>query len=112
MCQADFGLSCLQTITNLFHTGKTLEEVEKQTNCELVKVDEWFIANLLSLNVSKTSYIIFGNKKHSDIKLYMQNSSLNRQYHTKFLGVILLANLKWNKHVEVVLIIKLLGVLA
>ena len=88
--------------TNLFHTGK-LEGVERQMNCELVKVDEWFIANLLSLNVSKTSYIIFGNKKHSDIKLYMQNSSLIRQYHTKFLGVILPANLKWNKHIEIVL---------
>ena len=71
--------------TNLFQTGKTLDEVEKQLNCELVKIDEWFIANLLSLNVSKTSYIIFGNKKHSDINLYMQNSSLNRQFHTKFL---------------------------
>jgi hypothetical protein len=89
--------------TNLFHTGKTLEEVERQMNCELIKVDEWFIANLLSLNVSKTSYIIFGNKKHSDIKLYMQNSSLIRQYHTKFLGVILSATLKWNKHIEIVL---------
>ena len=32
--------------TNLFHTGKTLEEVERQKNCELIKVDEWFIANL------------------------------------------------------------------
>ena len=88
--------------TNLFHTGKALDEVKMQMNCELAKVDEWFKANLLSLNVGKTSYILFGNKKHPDIKIYMQNSSLIRQYHTKFLGVILSSNLKWNKHIEII----------
>ena len=88
--------------TNLFHTGKALDEVEMQMNCKLAKVDEWFKANLLSLNVGKTSYILFGNKKHPDIKIFMQNSSLIRQYHTKFLGFILSSNFKWNKHIEII----------
>ena len=33
----------------------------------------------------------------------MQNTPLTRQYETKFLGIILSANLKWHKHIDVVL---------
>ena len=31
---------------------------------ELVLINTWFQANLLSLNVTKTSFIIFGHKKN------------------------------------------------
>jgi len=36
--------------------------MENEMNVELEIVNDWFRANLLSLNISKTSYIIFGNK--------------------------------------------------
>ena len=88
--------------TNLFLTGKSLAELEHQMNIELEIVNNWFKTNLLSLNVTKTSYIIFCNKKLPDINIRIQDASLNRQFDTKFLGVILSANLKWNKHIEVV----------
>ena len=88
--------------TNLFLTGKSLTELEQQMNKELEIVNNWFKANLLSLNVTKTSYIIFGNKKCHDINIFIQNTSLSRQFETKFLGVILSSNLKWNKHIEVI----------
>ena len=39
--------------TNLFLTGRSLIEIEKQLNDELVIITEWFKANLLSLNISK-----------------------------------------------------------
>ena len=71
-------------------------------NVELEIVNDWFRANLLSLNISKTSYIIFGNKKFNNVNLFINNTALDRQYDTKFLGVILSSNLKWNKHVAVV----------
>ena len=51
--------------TNLFLSGKDLIEIEKEINTELVYVIEWQQTNLLSLNVSKTSYIIFTHKKKS-----------------------------------------------
>ncbi|MFZ2538340.1 MAG: reverse transcriptase family protein [Oscillospiraceae bacterium] len=89
--------------TNLFLTGRSLLELEKQMNDELIIINDWFQANLLSLNISKTSYIIFGNKSFQDVKLHIHNFNLIRQYETKFLGVILSANLSWNKHVEIIL---------
>ena len=47
--------------------------------------------------------MIFGTRKYNDINLRMQNTPLTRQYETKFLGIILSANLKWHKHIDVVL---------
>ena len=45
--------------TNLFLSGKNATDVESQFNKELLLISEWFNVNLLSLNVKKTSYIIF-----------------------------------------------------
>ena len=80
--------------TNLFLTGNDLNKIEKEMNLELEIVNDWFRANLLSLNISKTSYIIFGNKKCNNVNLCINNTALDRQYDTKFLGVILSSNLK------------------
>ena len=64
---------------------------------------EWFRANLLSLNVTKTSFIVFGNRKNLEVKLYVDNMLLERQSDAKFLGVILSSDLKWKKHVDILL---------
>jgi len=88
--------------TNLFITGQNMTQLENTLNEELDKVNEWFRANLLSLNISKTSYIIFGNKKNVDVHIRFGSTEINRVDQTKFLGVIISSNLKWNKHIEVV----------
>ena len=45
---------------------------------------------------------------------YMNNVLLNKQYDTKFLGVILSSNLKWNKHIDIVVnkVSKNIGIIA
>ena len=100
--------------TNLFLTGSSLDVIEKQMNGELEVISDWFKANLLSLNITKTSYIIFSNKKCKDVNLRIQGASVTRQFDTKFLGVILSSNLKWNKHLDVILakISKSIGVIS
>ena len=77
-------------------------------------INEWFKANRLSLNLDKTSYIIFGNKKYDDINICFRDTTLARQYESKFLGVILTSQLKWKKHIDVVLskTSKCLGILS
>jgi hypothetical protein len=88
--------------TNLFLTGKSIFEVERQLNAELVIISEWFQANKLSLNVKKTSYMIFSNKKNLTANILINKIPLGIQYDTKFLGIILSSNLTWNKHIEIV----------
>ena len=49
--------------TNLFLTGNSIETIESLMNRELCNLIGWFQANLLSLNISKTNYIGFQQKK-------------------------------------------------
>ena len=95
-----FTLIMFADDTNLFINGRNLEDLTQIANTELKEISNWFSANLLSLNVKKTNYILFGNKKPPDISLLINNEKLMRVYETKFLGVIIQANLKWNTHVR------------
>ena len=87
--------------TNLFLTGYDITTVEQQLNIELIAVNTWFQVNLLSLNVSKTSFIIFSRRRNLSANISINNINLNRAYDTKFLGVILSANLNWAKLLQI-----------
>ena len=88
--------------TNLFHSGKNLIEIEEEVNAELLYVVEWLQTNLLSLNVSKTSYIIFTRKKNQVANIFVGNTKIEQQFDAKFLGVIISSDLGWSKHIDVV----------
>ena len=100
--------------TNLFMTGKNISEIELQINIELNLLVEWFQANLLSLNISKTNYIIFCKKRKINTNIFIGRTPLERLQNTKFLGVVLSHDLSWNKHIDVVLnkISKNIGIIA
>ena len=70
---------------------------------ELDKLNGWFAVNKLSLNVSKTNFIIFGNKKQTkNVDILINGEKIDRVYVTKFLGVIIDHKLNWKEHIEVV----------
>ena len=41
--------------TNLFYTDKSISNLENKVNNELMKINQWLIANRLSLNVDKSN---------------------------------------------------------
>jgi len=84
--------------TTIFIKGKNLSDVTASVSKELIKVNSWFCANLLSLNVKKTNYVLFGNKQIPDIDILINNEKINRVYETKFLGVIIQHNIKWHEN--------------
>jgi hypothetical protein len=88
--------------TNIFINGSNLENLTSTANCELKKISDWFSANLLSLNIKKTNYLIFGNKKISDLQILINNEMITRVHETKFLGVIIQSNLKWDSHISLI----------
>ena len=51
--------------TNIFYSNSDTSEIENVVNTELCKLSTWFKANKLSLNATKTNFIIFGYKKVS-----------------------------------------------
>ena len=65
-----------------------MKEVCETMSHELDKLNIWFRANKLSLNVSKTNFMIFSNKKCDDkYSVSINDMGITRVYVTKFLGV-------------------------
>ena len=60
------------------------------------------VFNKLSLNVSKTHYMVFApkNKYVDDLNIKLQNKNIERVSVTKFLGVMIDAHLSWKYHIE------------
>ena len=79
-------------------------------NFELYKIEDWFKANKLTLNASKTKYILFKKKKEdvniTSLKLLIDNKDIERvgtgckNESFKFVGVHLDENLNWNHHLK------------
>ena len=49
--------------TNLFCSGKDLQELESIVNAQLTGVQEWLTLNQLTLNIKKSKFIIFKSHK-------------------------------------------------
>ena len=89
--------------TNLFLVGDDLKEVCEIMSFELDKMSRWFQANIFSLNVSKTNFMIFSDKKCDDnYKISINGMDITRVFVTKFLGVHLDFQLNWSKHISVI----------
>ena len=100
--------------TNLFLSGSKISEIERKLNNELSLLTEWFSANRLSLNIKKTSYIVFCNRKNIDANILLANTQIGKVNDTKFLDVIISSNLSWNKHIDVIInkMSKTIGIIA
>ena len=88
--------------TNLFFCGKQLSELESHINDELCNISGWLKANRLSLNLSKTHYIVFNRKKNIDakLKIHIDNQDIEEVLSTKFLGVIIYSKLTCKQHIS------------
>ena len=92
--------------TNLFFTEKCHNSVFKEANHELKLVDNWLLSNKLSLNIYKTSYIVFRTPNAPlpvSNNLYLRGKALNRVESLRFLGIIVHEHLSWKPHMELLL---------
>ena len=88
--------------TNVFISGENINVLCNKLNEELECIFEWLCCNKLSLNVSKTHYMIFTPRNITvhDIDVKIHGVNVERVYATKFLGVIVDSKLTWKPHVE------------
>ena len=89
--------------TNAIYQSQTYEELIEVIGSDLPKITNWFKANRLALNESKTNYVIFHtrfNRPPNNFCIKMNGIELERVHHTKFLGVLIQENLKWNTHIN------------
>ena len=72
-------------------------------NKELQSVDVWMKANKLSVNISKTKYVIFRPKQkriNTNIPILFDGKVLKQEQSLKFLGVHIDENLSWKTHIN------------
>ena len=89
--------------TNIFASDSDIEILSNRINSELSKLNTWFKANKLSLNVKKTNFMLFTNRlRKSNINISINNTAINMVQSTKFLGVIIDSKLNWKEHIDVI----------
>ena len=87
--------------SNLFFTGSNASQTESLINEELSNISEWLKANKLSLNIKKTHYIIFKQKRKilRNFDIRIDNELVVCVKNTKFLGVVIDESLTWKNHI-------------
>lgn len=91
--------------TTIYFSDKNVKNAIETMNIELYKLKEWLLSNKLTLNITKTKYVIFKSYTkiipHSDelplVKI--NNEPLEKVKTFKFLGVNLQENLQWTHHI-------------
>ena len=95
-------LNCIRFAddTNIFCCGNDLKTQCDSMSLELNKLNEWFAEYKLSLNISKTSFMIFSKRKiDSNVQIQINNYCLERVFVTKFLGVLIDSELNWKAQI-------------
>ena len=76
--------------------------LENEVNLELEKVYIWLASNKLTLNISKSKFMFFSNKKKVDhiLSIKINGKSLEKSDSYKYLGVIFDTELSWKPQIE------------
>ena len=77
--------------TNAIYRSHSYDALNQIITADLQRISDWFKANKLALNESKTKFIIFHkfrNKPPPNFKITLNNVELERVEYTNFLGVL------------------------
>ena len=68
---------------------------------ELSKLYVWLLANKLSLNLSKTHFMVFHRARHKQYKIHIEINKvpIEQVKHTQFLGVLFDDRFEWSNHI-------------
>eukprot|EP00111_Clytia_hemisphaerica_P003667 TCONS_00010498-protein len=99
-----FNSSFSQTLfaddTCLFMSHKNPEALQNLINVEVGKISDWLGANQLTLNISKSNYMIFSEHKQTNFNISISGQTLNHVNEAKYLGVIIDHKLSWREHLK------------
>ena len=90
--------------TNIFCFSNNLDDLTRVINSELAKLDEWFKANKLLINTSKTNHCLFKPNRNKIINnefTIEMGSKLKEVSSLKYLGLQIDCNLNWNDHIDI-----------
>ena len=89
--------------TTIYATGNNSADLFGRVNEDLSHLTDWFRANQLSVNASKTKYMPISSNNHiiqSTATLKIDDDNLYQVTHTKFLGLLPDQHLCWDHHIQ------------
>ena len=89
--------------TNMFATGKHIDNLASNWNKTLLNVSDWLKANKLSINVKKTYYMVWYPSSlviDRTLRIEFNGQQIEEVMETKFLGVILDNGLTWKPPIQ------------
>ena len=91
--------------THLTFASNDVAHLEENMNDDLDKITEWLAANNLTLNSSKTEFMLIGSRQRLNTfnrlpSFTIDGNSIKQVEFTKSLGVYIDENLTWNTHIR------------
>lgn len=89
----------------IIYSCVNLSTLETWMNEDLALLDEWFYNNLLTLNVSKTKFMIFTQRSlvvDQFGPVIVDGEQVERVYSYKYLGLVIDSSLTWIDHLELI----------
>ena len=90
--------------THFLNISKSAKQIQKQMNIDLKLLYKWLLANMISLNCSKTELIIFKSNKNTkkfQYKIKINGHTIAPSNNIKYLGVYLDEELSGKAHCQV-----------
>ena len=92
--------------THLTFASNNIQNINTVLNEDLGRVEKWLTANKLTLNASKTEFMLIGSRQrlnmfHNPPSLMIDGAPITQVTSTKYLGVHIDQTLSWNVHVEI-----------
>ena len=86
---------------NILITAKNLIELQRKFDNFSTNLETWVNANGLALNLKKTNYILFSNRRIENLPFIPKifDRKIERKQSARFLGVIMNENLTWKDHI-------------
>ena len=93
--------------THFTYADNDICSLEASLNQDLLNINNWLIANKLTLNMTKTEFMLIGSRQKLNSlsvlpDLEINGTQLNRVDFTKSLGVLIDENLTWSNHINAI----------
>ena len=91
--------------THLTYSNGNIHSIQSSLNEDLLNINGWLTANKLTLNMTKTEFMLIGSRQKlnnlpSLPSLNINNVPIKHYQCSKSLGVLIDENLKWENHVD------------
>lgn len=93
--------------TSLTYANNDINVINSRMNEDLANINIWLSANKLSLNMTKTEFLLMGSWQrlahlNGPPSLFIDGAPVKQVNCTKSLGVIIDSNLSWSEHIKMI----------